>query len=296
MPPSALRPRRGVLFVPGDNPRALEKARELPVDGLIFDLEDAVAPASKAQARAQVAHALQQGGYGRRERVIRVNGLETPWGADDLAAAAALPIDAVLLPKVERVDQVQRAQAELDHSGAAAGLAIWCMLETPRGVLAADAIATASPRLVALVAGTSDLTTDLHAIATPDRAPLLTALGLIVLAARAHGLAALDGVHLDLGDDDGFARACHQGRALGFDGKTLIHPRQIAPANAAFAPNAAELAWSRQVIAAEAEAQGAGLVVLDGRLVENLHVAEARRVLTIAAAIADIEQQPAAGR
>ena len=296
MPPSALRPRRGVLFVPGDNPRALEKARELPVDGLIFDLEDAVAPASKAQARAQVAHALQQGGYGRRERVIRVNGLETPWGADDLAAAAALPIDAVLLPKVERVDQVQRAQAELDHSGAAAGLAIWCMLETPRGVLAADAIATASPRLVALVAGTSDLTTDLHAIATPDRAPLLTALGLIVLAARAHGLAALDGVHLDLGDDDGFARACHQGRALGFDGKTLIHPRQIAPANAAFAPNAAELAWSRRVIAAEAEAQGAGLVVLDGRLVENLHVAEARRVLTIAAAIADIEQQPAAGR
>jgi citrate lyase subunit beta / citryl-CoA lyase len=164
--------------------------------------------------------------------------------------------------------------------------------------LAGDAIATASPRLAALVAGTSDLTSDLHATATPDRAPLLTSLGLIVLAARAHGLAVLDGVHLDLADDDGFALACHQGRALGFDGKTLIHPCQIAPANAAFAPSAAEAKWSRRVLAAhaEAEAQGSGLVVLDGRLVENLHVAEARRILAIAAAIADVEQQPADGR
>jgi citrate lyase subunit beta / citryl-CoA lyase len=298
VPPSALHPRRSVLFVPGDNPRALEKARDLPADGLIFDLEDAVAPATKTQARAQISHALQQGGYGRRERIVRVNALETPWGAADLAAVAAMPIDAVLLPKIERPDQVHRAQAVLDRLGAPAGLAIWCMLETPRGVLAGDAIATASPRLAALVAGTSDLTTDLHATVTPDRAPLLISLGLIVLAARAHGLAALDGVHLDLADDGGFALACRQGRTMGFDGKTLIHPRQIAPANAAFAPSAAEVAWSQRVVVAhaEAEAQGSGLVVLDGRLVENLHVAEARRIFAIAAAIADIEQQPAAGR
>jgi citrate lyase subunit beta / citryl-CoA lyase len=291
--PLTPRPRRSVLFVPGSNQRALDKARELPADGLIFDLEDAVAPAAKAEARTHVAQVLQQGGYGRRELILRVNALETPWGAADLGAAAQLPLDAVLLPKVERADQVHRAQALLDHAGAPAGLPLWCMIETPRGVLAAAAIATASPRVAALVAGTSDLSGDLHALAAPDRAPLSTSLGLIVLAARAYGLAAVDGVHLDLADDDGFAFACHQGRAMGFDGKTLIHPRQLAPANAAFAPSAAEIAWARRVVTAHREAQGRGdgVVLLDGRLVENLHAADARRVLAIAEAIAHLEAQ-----
>jgi citrate lyase subunit beta / citryl-CoA lyase len=290
--PPAFRPRRSLLFMPGSNPRALKKAPSLPADGLIFDLEDAVAPAAKDAARSAVAAALAAGGDARHERVLRVNALDTRWGAADPAAAAAMPIDAVLLPKVESADQVLRTVSVLDAGGASSTLAIWCMLETPLGVLAAGAIAAASPRLAALVAGTSDLAKDLHALHTPDRLPLLPSLGLILLAARAHGLAAFDGVHLDLADDEGFAFACRQGRALGFDGKTLIHPKQIEAANAAFAPAREEIAWARRVIAAhaEAEARGTGLVLVDGRLVENLHVADARRLLAIAAAIAQIEE------
>jgi citrate lyase subunit beta/citryl-CoA lyase len=218
---------------------------------------------------------------------MRINALDGPWGEADLAVAAGLPIDALLLPKVESAEEVARAAASLGELGAPARLALWCMLETPRGILAASAIAAASPRLAALVAGTSDLTKDLHALNTRDRAPLTTALGLLLLAARAHGLAALDGVHLDLADDEGFVSACEQGRALGFDGKTLIHPKQIEPANAAFAPSPGDVAWSRRVVAAhaEAEALGAGLALLDGRLIENLHVEEGRRILAIAEAI-----------
>ncbi len=281
------RPRRSVLFVPGDNLRALARARDLPADALIFDLEDAVAPAAKEQARGRAAEALRAGGYGGRELIMRINALAGPWGEDDLADAAGLPIDALLLPKVESAEQVARAAALLDERGAPARLALWCMLETPRGILAAPAIAAASPRVAALVAGTSDLTKDLHASTTPDRAPLATALGLLLLAARAHGLLALDGVHLDLADGEGFAFACAQGRALGFDGKTLIHPKQIETANAAFAPSPAEVAWSRRVVAAHAEAEqrGAGLALLDGRLIEKLHVEEAQRILAIAEAI-----------
>jgi citrate lyase subunit beta / citryl-CoA lyase len=286
--PQTFRPRRSLLFMPGSNARALEKARDLLADGLIFDLEDAVAPAAKEAARALVATAVKAGGYGRRELVVRINPLDTPWGEADLAAAAGLPIDAVLLSKTESADQIDRAAAMLDELGAPAGLALWCMLETPRGILGAAQLAGSSPRLAALVAGTSDLTKNLHALHTADRAPLATALGLILLAARAHGLAALDGVHLDLADDEGFAAACAQGRAFGFDGKTLIHPKQIATANAAFAPSAAELAWARRVVAAHAEVEkrGAGVVLLEGRLVEQLHVEDARRVLAIAEAIA----------
>jgi citrate lyase subunit beta/citryl-CoA lyase len=281
------RPRRSVLFVPGDNPRALAKARDLPADALIFDLEDAVAPVAKEGARGRAAEALRAGGYGGRELIVRINALDGPWGEADLAVAAGLPIDALLLPKVESAAEVTRAAASLDTLGAPARLALWCMLETPRGILAAPAIAAASRRLVALVAGTSDLTKDLHALSTPDRAPLATALGLLLLAARAHGLVALDGVHLDLADEEGFAFGCEQGRALGFDGKTLIHPKQIEVANAAFAPSAADVAWSRRVVAAhaEAEARGVGLALLDGRLIEKLHVEEARRILAIAEAI-----------
>ena len=281
------RPRRSVMFVPGSNPRALEKARMLPADGLIFDLEDAVAPEIKDAARASVAAAVIAGGFAPRELILRVNPLDTPWGHADLAVAATLPIDAVLLPKVENTERVRLTIALLDTLGAPPELGVWCMIETPLGVLAAAEIAGASPRLGALVLGTSDLTTDLHAHETRDRLPLMTALGLVLLAARAHGRAVLDGVHLDLDDAEGFAAACRQGRDLGFDGKTLIHPQQIDPANAAFTPSAEEVARARRIIAAysQASAAGKGAVRIEGRLVEALHVAEASRTLALVEAI-----------
>ena len=270
--------------MPGSNPRALEKARTLPADGLIFDLEDAVTPEAKEGARTIVAAALAGGGYGDREMVVRVNALDTPWGHADLTAAATMPIDAVLLPKVESPDRVALSMSLLDTFGAPERLAVWCMLETPRGILYAREIAAASPRLAALVLGTSDLTKDLHALSTRDRLPLIASLSLAILAARAHGLAVLDGVHLDLSDGDGFAASCRQGRELGFDGKTVIHPKQIAAANAAFAPTPEEVEWSRRIIAAHADATTAGkaVVVVDGRLIENLHVENARRLLASA--------------
>ncbi|HZT89576.1 MAG TPA: CoA ester lyase [Stellaceae bacterium] len=282
-----IRPRRSVLYMPGANARALEKARELPADGLIFDLEDAVAPAAKEGARATVAAALAAAGYGDRERVLRLNGLDTQWGKADLAFAARLPLDAVLLPKVEAGEEVGRAVAALEAAGVPAELAVWCMVETPRGVLAAAEIAAAHPRVAVLVMGTSDLGKELRGRDRGDRLPLLPALGLALLAARAHGRDILDGVHLDLADAAGFAAACAQGRDLGFDGKTLIHPSQIAAANAAFGPSEAEVERSRRIVAAhaEAEAAGKGIVVVDGRLVENLHVAQARRTLALAEAI-----------
>ena len=285
--PAVFRPRRSLLYMPGSNPRALEKARGLPVDGLIIDLEDAVAADTKEAARAIVAAALAAGGYGTRELVLRVNQLDTPWGHSDLAVAATMPIDAVLLPKVENPDRVRLTLSLLDALGASERLAVWCMIETPLGVLAAREIAAASRRLAALVLGTSDLTKELHALATRDRLPLITSLGLAMLAARAYGLAILDGVHFDLSDNEGFAFACRQGRELGFDGKTLIHPKQIAPANAAYAPSPEEIEYSRRVIAAHAEgaAAGKGVVLVDGKLVEGLHVENARRLLAVAGEI-----------
>ncbi|HEX6077984.1 MAG TPA: CoA ester lyase [Methylomirabilota bacterium] len=278
-----MKPRRSVLFMPGSNARALEKARTLPADALILDLEDAVAPEAKAAARARVLDAVRAGGYGPREVIVRVNAPGTPWAAEDLAAVAHAPVDAVLLPKVESAETVTAALATLGPAPA-----VWCMLETPRGILNAASIAGAGPRVGALVMGTSDLTKDLHARPTRDRLPLLTSLQICVLAARAAGITALDGVHLDLDDDAGFAAACRQAADLGFDGKTLIHPRQVAAANEAFAPAAAEVEWARRVIAAHAEAAaaGRGVAVVDGRLVENLHVDDARRVLALAEAIA----------
>jgi citrate lyase subunit beta / citryl-CoA lyase len=291
MPTDVIRPRRSLLFMPGANTRALDKARELPADGLIFDLEDAVAPDAKPAARDAVAAALAQGGYGRRDLVLRVNPLDSAWGTADLDAAARMPLDAVLLPKVENPERVRETAALLDRAGAPPTLAIWCMVETPRGVLAAAAIAAAHSRVAALVMGTSDLTKDLRARETPDRLPLLVSLQLALLAARAHGLAALDGVHLDLADDAGFAAACAQGRALGFDGKTLIHPKQIVAANTTFAPSADEVAQARKIIAAHqaALADGQGIVVVDGRLIENLHVDAAHRTVALAEAIAALD-------
>jgi len=285
--PITLRPRRSMLFMPGSNARALDKARGLPADGLIFDLEDAVPPARKEAARAAVAGALAEGGYGGRELVLRSNPLDGPWGRADLAAAAQMPIDALLLPKVETPAAVQKAAALLDELGAPPGLSLWCMLETPLGILFAREIAAAAPRLAALVVGTSDLAKELDALPGKDRLPLLPALGIAVLAARAFGLAVLDGVHLDLDDEAGFAAGCRQGRELGFDGKTLIHPKQIAAANEAFAPSSEEISAARRIIAAyaEASAAGQGVVVVDGRLVEALHVENARRRIALAEAI-----------
>jgi citrate lyase subunit beta / citryl-CoA lyase len=276
--------------MPGSNQRAMEKARTLPADVIILDLEDAVAPGAKADAREHAAAAVRTGGYGAREVVIRVNGLGTPWGRDDVVATARARPDAVLVPKVESARSVLEVLDALASAGGPNRMAIWCMLETPRGILEARAIAAATPRVGALVMGTSDLTKDLHARHTRDRQPLLTSLGLCILAARAAGIAALDGVHLDLDDDAGLAEACRQAAEMGFDGKTLIHPRQIEAANQAFGPTGAEIAWARRVVAAhaQADAEGRGIVLLDGRLIENLHVEEAHRVIALADAIAGL--------
>jgi citrate lyase subunit beta/citryl-CoA lyase len=281
------RPRRSVLYMPGSNARALEKGRTLPADGLILDLEDAVAADAKALARRQVVEAMTAGGYGSREVVVRINGLDTPWGKDDLAAVVGTGADAVLVPKVESAAMVHAVESALADAGAA-DIAIWCMMETPLGMLHAEAVAAAGRRVACLVMGTSDLAKDLHAQHTPDRLPFLTGLGLCLLAARAHGLAILDGVHLDLADDAGFAAACRQGLELGFDGKTLIHPKTIEVANQVFAPSAAEVEWSRKIIAthAEATAEGKGVVLVDGKLIENLHVENAHRLVALADAIA----------
>ena len=285
------RPRRSVLYMPGSNARALEKARGLAADGLILDLEDAVAPDAKDEARRQVCAALAAGGYGRRELLVRVNGLATPWGHADVAAAAASGADAVLIPKVESADTVRQVEAIMDSAGAPAGMAIWCMMETPMGILKAAEIAQASPRLGGFVMGTSDLAKDLHCAHTPLRLPMLTALSLCLLAARAHGLAIVDGVHLDLEDSAGFEESCVQGLDLGFDGKTLIHPKTIEAANRVFAPSGSQVEWSRRIIAAHAQAtaEGKGVVVVDGKLVENLHVENAKRLVALSEQIAALE-------
>lgn len=288
--PSVARPRRSALYMPGSRPRALDKARTLPADVLLLDLEDAVAPAEKVEARRLVAEAVAARPFGQREVVIRVNGLDTPWGAEDLAAAAQAGPDAVLLPKVEHPAVLADAAARLDAAGAPRDLPLWAMMETPLAVLRSDAIA-AAPRLAALVMGTNDLAKELHAEHQPGRAPLLPALGHCLLAARAHRLVCLDGVFNAFRDEAGFRAECEQGRAFGFDGKTLIHPDQLAVANSVFAPSPGALTEARrQVQAYEAAlASGQGIAVLDGRIVENLHVENARRLMAEAEAIAALE-------
>jgi citrate lyase subunit beta / citryl-CoA lyase len=290
-----VRPRRSVLYMPGSNPRAMEKGKTLQADGLILDLEDAVAPDAKAQARTQIGAAIQGGGYGKRELIVRTNGLNTAWGYEDLVFAATSGADAVLLPKVESADMVRQAEQILVASGAPADLKIWCMMETPLAMLNVKEIAGASPRLGAFVMGTSDLAKDLHAAHTRDRLPMITSLGLCMLAARAYGLAILDGVYLDLNDDEGFADSCRQGVELGFDGKTLIHPKTLPATNAAFGPSADEVAHSRRIIDAfqVAVAEGKGVVLVDGKLVENLHVENARRLVALAEAIEVLEAESA---
>ncbi len=289
------RPRRSMLYMPGSNARALEKGRTLAADALILDLEDAVAPDAKELARRQIVDAVGAGGYGRREIVVRINALDSPWGHGDLTAIAASGADAILLPKVETAAMVHDLEMQMVGAGAPETMGIMCMMETPLGMLHAEAVAGASKRVSCLVMGTSDLVKELQASHTDARLPVLTSLGLCLLAARAFGLAVLDGVHLDLADDEGFAEACVQGLELGFDGKTLIHPKTIAKANEVFSPSAEEVAFSHRIIEAHAvaAAEGKGVVLVDGKLVENLHVENAKRLVALTEAIPALENNAA---
>jgi citrate lyase subunit beta/citryl-CoA lyase len=274
------RPRRSMLYMPGSNARALEKGRTLAADALILDLEDAVAPDAKGLARRQIVEAVGAGGYGGREIVVRINALDSPWGHDDLTAIAASGVDAILLPKVETAAMVHDLEMQMVGAGAPETMGIMCMMETPLGMLHAEAVAGASKRVTCLVMGTSDLVKDLQASHTDARLPVLTSLGLCLLAARAFGLAVLDGVHLD----------------LGFDGKTLIHPKTIAKANEVFSPSAEEVAFSHRIIEAHAvaAAAGKGVVLVDGKLIENLHVENAKRLVALAEAIEALARSAAA--
>ena len=284
----SLRPRRSVLYMPGANERALEKAKGIPADALILDLEDAVAPNAKDEARERVCAAAQSGDYGRREIAIRANGRETQWHDADVAAIAAAGPDAIVVPKVNQVADVHAIEAALEKAGAPDRTSIWAMVETPIAMLHAEEIAAASDRLTVLVMGTNDLAKELRAQHVPGRQPLLTGLGLCLLAARATGKVILDGVYNDIKDADGFLAECRQGQQMGFDGKTLIHPSQVDPCNEVFAPAPEEIESAREIIAAfeEAEREGRGVVTVGGRMIENLHVDQARRVLAQADAIA----------
>jgi len=273
MTPS-LRPLRSVLYIPGSKPRALDKARGLAADAIIFDLEDAVSPDEKTAARETLAQAMAQGGYGTRLRIVRINGLDTDWGLEDARAATAMGAEAILLPKVD-------SPAQLDELAKITGdTALWAMMETPLGMLNAAAIA-AYPKLQGMVMGTNDLAKELQTRFRADRLPLLTGLGLCLLAAKAHGTAIVDGVYNAYLDEEGLRAECQQGRDMGFDGKTLIHPAQLAIANEEFAPSADEIDLARRQIAAyqDVESSGQGVAVVDGRIVENLHVVTARETL-----------------
>jgi citrate lyase subunit beta/citryl-CoA lyase len=286
-----LRPRRSVLYMPGANERALEKAKTIPADALILDLEDAVAPDAKADARARVCAAAASGDYGHKEVAIRANGLDTPWHADDLRAIAEAGPAAVLVPKINSAADVAAVERALEAGGAPAHTRIWAMLETPIAVLHAEEIATSSERLAVLVLGTNDLAKELHAEHVPGRQPLVFGLSQCLLAARTAGKVILDGVYNDIKDPDGFLAECVQGRQLGFDGKTLIHPTQVEPCNDTFAPGELELTHARGLILAfeEAQADGRGVATYEGRMIENMHVDNARRAIAMAQAIAQLQ-------
>lgn len=286
-----VRPRRSVLYMPGANLRALEKARTLPADALVLDLEDSVGPEKKIEARNQVIAAVKAGGYGRREIIVRANSLESEWGQKDVQAIAQSGADGLCLPKVERSTEVEAAIEIMNDSGAPASMPLWLMIETPLGVININQIVAADPRVAVVVMGTTDLAKELHTPHTPERIGLQHSLGQCLLAARAFNKDILDGVYLDLEDDVGFASSCRQGRDMGFDGKTLIHPRQLQQANRAFGLDEDDLKRARKIIDAWklAEAQGSGVVVVDGKLVEGMHVDEARRHLQIAQRIVELE-------
>ena len=290
------RPRRSVLYMPGSNARALDKARTLPADALILDLEDAVAPDQKADARARIVENVKAGGYGKREVIVRVNALDSPWGKADIADVGASGADAILIPKVSTPGDIMLAARELRESGAPDSVRLWAMMETPLAILNADSIARTAgdpaSRLSVLVMGTNDLAKETRARQGPGRQPMLPWLSACILAARAHGAEILDGVHGDIKDAAGFRAECEQGRDLGMDGKTLIHPDQIAPCNEVFSPSETEIAWSRKIIAAFAlpENAGKGAISLDGRMVERLHAEIAQRTVAMAEAIAALAQ------
>ncbi|WP_239377039.1 CoA ester lyase [Frankia sp. Cj5] len=293
----AYRPRRSVLYMPAANERALEKARGIPADALILDLEDAVAPDAKEAARERACAKVADQAYGGREVTIRVNGLDTRWHTDDLRAVAAAGPDGVVVPKISCAQDVHAVEKSLEAAGAPDRTRIWAMVETPVAMLHAEEIARASQRLAVLVMGTNDLANELHAEHVPGRAPLLPGLGLCLLAARAVGVAILDGVFNDIRDLDGFEAECVQGRQLGFDGKTLIHPGQVEPCNRVFAPAPAQVEESKEILAAweAALASGHGVATVNGRMIENLHVNNARRILAVSEAIAALDREAAAG-
>jgi len=286
---SKLRPRRSVLYMPAANERALEKAKTIASDALIFDLEDAVSPESKDAARENAVRAASSGEYGKREITIRCNGLDTPWGAADIAAAAKSCASSIVIPKVGDVAAVDAVSKHLDAAGAPAEMLIWAMIETPSAIFNARAIA-AHPRVAVLVMGTNDLVKELHAVQVPGRAPVMSHLATALLAAREADKPILDGVYNDIKNAEGFRAECVQGMQMGFDGKTLIHPDQVAVANEVWAPSEAEVEHARRVIEAfdAARAEGKGVVELDGKMIENLHVANAERMIAIATAIAEL--------
>jgi citrate lyase subunit beta/citryl-CoA lyase len=286
---SDLRPRRSVLYMPAANDRALEKAQTIAADAIIFDLEDAVAPEAKPDARAKAVAAVRSGLYGTRELTIRCNGLDTAWGAADIAAAGPAAPSAVVIPKVDSVAYVDEVSAQLDAAGAPVSVRIWPMIETPTAMFNVRQIA-AHPRVAVLVMGTNDLAKELRSPIVPGRHPLVPHLATALLAAREAGKVILDGVYNDVKNADGFEAECRQGMEMGFDGKTLIHPSQVEPANDMWAPSASDVEYAERVIAAfdEAVADGRGVVTVDGRMIENLHVANARRVLAVADAIASL--------
>jgi citrate lyase subunit beta/citryl-CoA lyase len=288
----AVRPRRSALYMPASNARALEKARNLPADVIILDLEDAVAPDAKKTAREQAVAAIAGKGFGPREVVLRTNGLDTAWFDEDLAAAAAAGPDAVLVPKISSPEEVALVAHKLADRKAPPHLAMWAMIETPLAILDANFIAAAGRdpkmRLAVLVLGTNDIAKETRARIVPGRLPMLAALSAVILAARAHGLDVLDGVFNDIQDTAGFARECEDGRNLGFDGKTLVHPSQIEPCNAAYSPAETEVAQAKKIVAAFAapENAGKGVITVDGRMVELLHAEMARRTVALHDAIA----------
>ncbi|HEV8465800.1 MAG TPA: CoA ester lyase [Pseudolabrys sp.] len=287
----AIRPRRSVLYMPGSNVRALEKAKTLPVDGVIVDLEDSVAPETKETARKQAADAVKAGGFGGREVFIRINGVDSPWHADDLSAAARAAPDVILVPKVSSPDTLELIGRRLLDMGTDRKTRVWAMIETPLAIFNILSIAAeardSETRLSGFVMGTNDLAKDTRARLVPGRAPMLPWLSMCVAAARIHGIDILDGVYNDIGNADGFINECRQGVDLGFDGKTLIHPSQIEPCNTAFSPSPAEVEWARKMIEAFdlPENRGKGVVSIDGRMVERLHADMARRTVAIAQAI-----------
>ncbi|BDB41282.1 MULTISPECIES: HpcH/HpaI aldolase/citrate lyase family protein [Mycobacterium] len=288
-----LRPRRSALYLPGNNARALEKGKSLPADVLIFDLEDAVGPDAKADSRRRVCDAVASRAYRPREIVVRINGLDTEWHDDDLAAVADSVADGVLVPKVETGQKVRALADRLDGLGAPESLQLWVMVETPRAFLRMEEVASASERLAALVVGTNDLVNELHALHVPGRASVVPALALAVLGARAAGKVVLDGVFNAIKDEDGFRTEAQQGREMGFDGKTLIHPSQVGPANEIFGPSQGELAHANKVVEAYEQAQAAGesVITVDGRMIESLHVRDAQRILALAERIAELGSQ-----